>query len=63
MKDLVLKEGRLEVLNPVDCEQIRGGYVAPILLGGVIRLLIEEWPTTKQAAVDAWNGTFNPPKN
>lgn len=44
-----------------ESNQISGGWVSETIriLAG---LLIIEWDTTKKAAVDAWNGNYDPPK-
>ncbi len=42
-------------------KQINGGWFLPIAVGLLAKLLIDEWDTTKRAAVDAWNGNYNPP--
>jgi hypothetical protein len=51
--------GLIDIPYSAAC-QINGGWIlVPIQLLGV--LLITEWESTKRAAVDAWNGTYNPP--
>ena len=40
--------------------KINGGWLLPTVLF-LATLLVHEWESTKKAAVDAWNGSYNPP--
>jgi len=34
--------------------------VIAFIIVALILLLVSEWSATKQAAIDAWNGTYSP---
>ena len=59
---LKLAELDLVDLPHSESSQINGGWLVPIVVGFLAKVLADEWDTTKRAAVDAWNGTYNPPK-
>jgi len=48
-------------LSGAELRQISGGVLWQALLITGIGLLISEWESTKDAVVDAWNGTYDPP--
>ena len=52
----------MQELSAAELQNIEGGIVWRTLLQAGITLLIREWDSTKQAAVDAWNGEYNPPQ-
>jgi len=60
----VLNPGDLELIDipPSVSNQINGGWLLPVTISLLAKLLIDEWDTTKKAATDAWNGNYDPPK-
>lgn len=57
-----LNQNGMQELSAAELQNIEGGIVWRTLLQAGITLLIREWDSTKQAAVDAWNGEYNPPQ-
>ena len=53
--------GNMQEMDAAELQTTNGGAFWPTLVGAGIGLLINEWESTKRAAVDAWNGAYNPP--
>ncbi len=52
---------KMHELNTAELCSIEGGIWRTLMQAG-ITLLISEWDSTRQAAVDAWCGVYDPPK-
>jgi hypothetical protein len=49
-------------LNSSELIETNGGAIWYRIVEFGFRLLIDEWESSKQAAIDAWNGDYNPPE-
>ena len=52
----------VQELNAEEMRNQNGGVWIEAGVFALIGLLVTEWESTKQAAKDAWNGVYNPPK-
>jgi hypothetical protein len=52
----------IEELNSFELSETNGGSFWYRIVEIGIGFLIDEWDSTKQAAIDAWNGDYNPPE-
>lgn len=57
-----LNQNGIQELSAAELQNTEGGFIWQVLAGAGIGLLINEWESTKKAAVDLWNFEFNPPQ-
>jgi len=57
-----LNQNGMQELTASELQTIDGGFILRVLAQAGVALLINEWESTKKAAVDLWNFEFNPPQ-
>jgi hypothetical protein len=57
-----LNQNGMQELTAGELQTIDGGFILRVLAQAGVVLLINEWESTKKAAVDLWNFEFNPPQ-
>lgn len=56
-----LNQNGMQELSAAELQNTEGGFIWQILAQAGVTLLITEWESTKQAAIDAWQGNYDPP--
>ncbi|MEX0981428.1 MAG: hypothetical protein WD577_01770 [Bacteroidales bacterium] len=54
--------GNIQEMDAAELKMTNGGSFWPALVGAGISLLINEWESTKKAAMDLWNFEYDPPR-
>ena len=54
--------GNMLEMDAAELQTTNGGAFWPALVGAGIGLFINEWESTKQAAIDLWNFEYDPPR-